>query len=128
MISAPFSTKNKTAERDLKMRLTKNGHYWFLGMKADIGMAAESGLVGSLISVAANAVDVSRAIAQLHGQEAAACGDAGYQGSDRGADNRHRVEWKIAMRPSNRKALQTAKLGRLLSHLGATKVQLRPDA
>ena len=50
------------------------------GMKAHIGVDAESGLVHSVIGTAANVHDVTQASALLHGEERMAFGDAGYQG------------------------------------------------
>lgn len=125
IISAPSSTKNKAGERDPEMHQTKKGNQWFFGMKAHIGVDADSGLVHTLIGTAANAADVTQANALLHGQETLAYGDAGYQGADCRPDARDNVAWKIAMRPGKRKALPTTKLGRLLEQLEAAKAQMR---
>ena len=125
IISAPPSTKNKAGERDPEMHQTKKGNQWFFGMKAHIGVDADSGLVHTLIGTAANVADVTQANALLHGQETLAYGDAGYQGADRRPDARDNVAWKIAMRPGKRKALPTTKLGRLLEQLEAAKAQMR---
>ena len=83
IISAPPSTKNKAGERDPEMHQTKKGNQWFFGMKAYIGVDADSGLVHTLIGTAANVADVTQANALLHGQETLAYGDAGDQGADR---------------------------------------------
>jgi IS5 family transposase len=61
------------------MHQTKKGNQWHFGMKAHIGIDAESGLVHSVESIAANVNDVTQAGALLHGQEAAAFGDSGYR-------------------------------------------------
>ena len=45
LIAAPSSTKNDKGERDPQMHQTKKGNQWHFGMKAHIGVDAESGLV-----------------------------------------------------------------------------------
>jgi IS5 family transposase len=83
IIAAPSSTKNAKGERDPEMHQTKKGNQWHFGMKAHIGVDAESGLVHSVVGTAANVNDVTQAGALLHGQETAAFGDAGYRGVDK---------------------------------------------
>ena len=48
IIDAPSSTKNRRGERDPEMHQTKKGNQWYFGMKAHIGVDAESGLAHSL--------------------------------------------------------------------------------
>ncbi len=43
IISAPSSTKNREGKRDQEMHQTKKGNQWYFGMKAHIGIDAESG-------------------------------------------------------------------------------------
>jgi IS5 family transposase len=45
LINAPSSTKNAKGERNPDMHQTKKGKQWYFGMKADIGVDAQSGLV-----------------------------------------------------------------------------------
>jgi IS5 family transposase len=45
IIAAPSSTKNAEGERDPEMHQTKKGNQWHFGMKAHIGVDADSGLV-----------------------------------------------------------------------------------
>jgi IS5 family transposase len=59
LIAAPSSTKNSTGERDPEMHQTKKGNQWHFGMKAHIGVDAESGLVHTVIGTAANVCDVT---------------------------------------------------------------------
>ena len=80
IISAPPSTKNEAHARDPEMHQTKKGNEWSFGMKADIGADADSGLVHSLHTTAANESDVAHAHALLHGQEKHVFADAGYTG------------------------------------------------
>ena len=54
IIAAPSSTKNKDGERDPQMHQTKKGNQWYFGMKADIGVDEDSGLVHHVECTAAN--------------------------------------------------------------------------
>ncbi len=54
LISAPISTKNSTKSRDPEMHQTKKGNQWYFGMKAHIGVDADSGLVHTVRGTAAN--------------------------------------------------------------------------
>jgi IS5 family transposase len=80
IIAAPSSTKNQRRERDPEMRSTRKGQQWHFGMKAHIGVDAESGLVHRVSATAANTADVVQAHECLHGQEKVSDGDAGDQG------------------------------------------------
>ena len=61
LIAAPPSTKNREGKRDEEMHQTKKGQQWYFGMKAHIGVDAQSGLVHTLIGTAANVSDVTQA-------------------------------------------------------------------
>ena len=52
-------------------------------MKAHIGVDAQSGLVHTLIGMAANVHDVTQVQVLLHGDETDVLGDAGYQGVEK---------------------------------------------
>jgi IS5 family transposase len=54
IIAAPSSTKNESGERDPEMHQTKKGNQWHFGMKAHIGVDADSGLVHTVTTTAAN--------------------------------------------------------------------------
>ena len=105
LIAAPSSTKNKDKARDPEMHSAKKGNQWHFGMKAHIGVDADSGLVHTVTGTAANVNDVTEGNSLLHGQEQMAFGDAGYQGVGKRADSRDGVTWHIAMGPGKRKAL-----------------------
>ena len=106
LVEAPSSTKNAKGERDPEMHQTKKGNQWHFGMKAHIGVDAETGLAHSLETTAANAADVSTAHAVLHGGEEVVHGDAGCQGVGKRPENRDRdVEWETAMKPGKRRRL-----------------------
>ena len=100
IIAAPSSTKNAEGERDPEMRQTKKGNQWHFGMKAHIGVDADSGLVHTVTTTAANEADVEQVADLLHGKEEQVWGDSGY----RGAQNRVQrddLHWHIAARPSD---------------------------
>ena len=110
IIAAPSSTKNKDGERDPEMHQTKKGNQWSFGMKAHIGVDAESGLVHTVIGTAANVNDVTQAAALLHGEEKVVFADAGYQGvAKREEAKALDVQWHVAMRPGKRRALDMSR-------------------
>ena len=104
LIAAPSSTKNADGERDPEMHQTKKGNQWYFGMKAHIGVDADSGMVHSVIGTAANVGDVTQAGGLLHGDEQVAFGDAGYRGVAKRVEAQG-PEWHVAMRPGERKKL-----------------------
>ncbi len=106
MIAAPSSTKNQGGDRGPEMHQTKKGNQWHFGMKAHIGVDADSGLVQTVVGTDANVNDVTQASALVHGKEIDVFADAGYQGVAR----REEVpgitaNWHVAMRPGKRRAL-----------------------
>ena len=126
LIAAPSSTKNASGERDPEMHQTKKGNQWHFGMKAHIGVDADSGLVHTVRGTAANVNDVVEANSLLHGQESDACGDAGYQGAAKRPDAGEGVAWHIAMRPGKRRALdKTRKVDALVDQLEQIKTSIR---
>jgi IS5 family transposase len=118
LIAAPSSTKNADGERDPEMKQTRKGNQWYFGMKAHIGVDADSGLVHSVIGTAANVNDVTQAGALLHGQEQQAFGDAGYRGVQKRAEAQG-PQWHVTMRPTERRKLNPF----LAPHFAALKVE-----
>jgi IS5 family transposase len=110
LISAPSSTKNASGERDPEMHQSKKGNQWYFGMKAHIGVDAESGLVHTVRGTAGNVNDVVEANSLLHGDETDVFADAGYQGAAKRPDAKPGVDWHVAMRPGKRRALDKTKL------------------
>jgi IS5 family transposase len=126
LIAAPSSTKNKSGERDPEMHQSKKGNQWYFGMKAHIGVDADSGLVHTVKGTAGNVNDVVEANALLHGEEAEVFGDAGYQGADKRPDAPADVCWNVAMRPGKRRALDKSRpLGQLQDQLEKLKASIR---
>jgi transposase, IS5 family len=104
LIAAPSSTKNADGQRDPEMKQTKKGNNWYFGMKAHIGVDAQSGLVHTVAGTAANVNDLNMAGALLHGEEEAAFGDAGYQGVHKRPEAQGPT-WHVAMRRGLRRKL-----------------------
>lgn len=112
LMAAPCSTKNDKGERYPEMHQTKKGNQWHFGMKAHIGVDAESGLVHSVTTAAANAHDITQAHALLHGEEEMVFADSGYRGVEKREEIHEQhpdVDWQIAMTPGKRKALNKTK-------------------
>jgi len=109
------------------MHQTKKGNQWHFGMKAHIGVDADSGLVHTVVGTAANVNDVTQAHALVHGEESDVFADAGYQGVAKREETQGiEVNWHVAMRPGKRKVLDKATpMGRVLDELEHVKARIR---
>jgi len=127
IIAAPSSTKNQDGERDPEMHQTKKGNAWHFGMKAHIGVDAESGLVHTVIGTAANVNDVTQGAALLHGEEEVVFADAGYRGIDKRDEAKDlEVTWHVSMQPGKRRALNPKnRRDRLLEKVEKLKASVR---
>ena len=126
LISAPSSTKNASGERDPEMHQSKKGQQWFFGMKAHIGVDADSGLVHTVRGTSGNVNDVVEANSLLHGQETDVFADAGYQGAHKRPDAKADVQWHVAMRPGLRKLLdKTDPMDALTDQVERIKASIR---
>jgi IS5 family transposase len=134
IIAAPPSTKNKDHARDPEMHQTKKGNEWHFGMKAHIGADAESGLVHSLHTTAANESDVAHAHQVLHGQETRVHVDAGYTGVEKRDEIIHAqqrgeiradIEWQVASKRGKIKHMPEGALKDLVIAVERTKAQIR---
>ena len=105
LIAVLTFTKNKDKKRDPEMHSSKKGSQWYFGMKAHIGVDAESGLVHTVRGTSGHVSDIAEANTLLHGEESVAHGDVGYQGVEKRPDAYADVTWYVAMRPGIRKAL-----------------------
>ncbi|MEC4746990.1 IS5 family transposase [Methylomicrobium sp. Wu6] len=83
LIAAPPSTKNRERKRDKEMSSTKKGNNYHFGMKAHIGVDAESGLVHTLEVTTAKVADGVMTDALLHGEERIVLGDRAYSRKER---------------------------------------------
>ena len=127
LIAAPSSTKNSSGERDPEMHQTKKGNQWHFGMKAHIGVDADSCLVHTVVGTAANVNDVTQAHALVHGAETDVFADAGYQGVSKRQETQDiGVNWHVAMRPGKRKVLdKSTPMGAILDQLERAKARIR---
>jgi len=100
IIAAPSSTKNAEGERDPEMHQAKKGNQWYFGMKAHIAVDADSGLVHTVTTTAANEADIEQIADLLHGKEQHVWADSGYRGAPARVD-REDLQWHIAARPSD---------------------------
>ena len=124
LIAAPSSTKNSKGQRDPEMHQTKKGNQWHFGMKAHIGVDAQSGLVHTVIGTAANVNDVTQGHGLLHGQETVVFADAGYQGAIERPEATG-VAWHVAMRPGKRKQQKNTPWGALTEQAEKLKASIR---
>ena len=121
IISAPSSTKNSEGKRDPEMHQTKKGNQWHFGMKAHIGVDAETGVVHSMTTTPANHHDITEADKLLHGEEEDVFADSGYRGIEKRPEHQERkVNWHIAMMPGKRKQLDKESSQELLEQAKAS--------
>ena len=126
LISAPSTTKNDSVQRDPGMHQTKKGNIRPFGMKAHIGVDAQSGLVHTVKGTAAKVNDVVEGNGLLHGDETNVFVDASYQGAHKRSDAKEVVTWHVAMRPGKRKALtKSMKLGALTDDIQRLNASIR---
>ncbi|RBI68396.1 IS5 family transposase [Roseovarius sp. TE539] len=85
IIDAPSSTKNEARARAPEMSSTKKGNDWYFGMKAHVGVDAESGIVHSLETTTAKVHDSRVWDELLHGEERSVWADKGYVSAEREA-------------------------------------------
>jgi IS5 family transposase len=120
IIAAPSSTKNEKKQRDPEMHQTKKGNEWHFGMKLHIGTDDVLGLVHSFETTAANVHDLTPSGHLLHGKEQRIWADAGYRGIEKRSEHRDRnVDWNVAMRPGQRRALPEGDLDRRIERCKA---------
>ena len=127
LIAAPSSTKNSTGTRDPEMHQTKKGNQWHFGMKAHIGVDADSGLVHTVVGTTANVNDVTQAHALVHGEEADVFADAGYQGVEKRDDTQGiHARWHVALRPGLRRLLdKTDPKDAIIEEMERVKARIR---
>jgi len=127
MLAAPPSVKNEAQARDPEMHQTKKGNQWYFGMKAHIGVDAESGLVHTVVGTAANVADVTQTGEVLHGEEKTVYLDAGYTGVEKREELKDRdIDWQVAMKRGKLKAVpEDSILGQLLRKLESVKASIR---
>jgi IS5 family transposase len=83
LFAAPISIKNDKGERYPEMHKTKKPKQWRFDTYTPIRMDAESGLMHTVATTAANAHDITQSHTLLHGVEEVVIADTGYRGFKR---------------------------------------------
>lgn len=104
LIAAPSSTKNEDKKRDPEMTQTRKGNQWYFGMKAHIGVDAESGLVHTVECTTAKVADITMLETCLHGEEEIVLGDRGYHKLNRTLDHFEKEGDLSVLTPSKKPA------------------------
>jgi IS5 family transposase len=95
-------------------------------MRCHIGIDAASGLVHSVESTAANVHELNTAADRLHGDERFMYGISGHIGIEKRNDFQNcEAEFRIAMKPGQRRVLPETTDGRLLDLIETAKAYLR---
>jgi transposase, IS5 family len=103
LVGAAPSTKNKAKKRDPEMTSTKKGSNYHFGMKAHIGVDAQSGLVHTLAVTTAKVTDGEMLGALVHGDERVVMGDRAYTLDSRNLDAKGNPEDPVWAMPYKRK-------------------------
>ena len=83
LVAALPSTKNREGKRDPEMHSSKKGNQWYFGMKAHVGVDAESGLVHTA-GVTTGKVHDAKVMANLvREDDTAVYGDKGYASEEK---------------------------------------------
>lgn len=117
LIATPGSSKNSAGERDPEMKRSRKGQHWYFGLKCQIGVDDESGLVHTVEGTSGAVNDVLEANSLVHPSAPEDYVDAGYQGNGKWlnalkAVNRHSAkartsaalstwQYRWMLRPSN---------------------------
>ncbi len=124
IIAAPSSTKNEAGARDPEMHQVKKGNQWHFGMKAHIGVDADSGLVHTVVTTAANESDVEQIDELLHGKEEVVHADAGYTGAQNHV-RRKNIRLEIAAKRGRIKAMDDGRKKRAIEAREKRKASVR---
>ena len=106
------------------MHQTKKGNQWHFGMKAHIGVDADSGFVHTVTTTPANESDVEEVGFLLHGKEEVVHADAGYTGAQDRV-NRKRLRWEIAAKRGKIKAMKDGPAKRAIERVERRKASIR---
>jgi IS5 family transposase len=83
LIAASPSTKNKQHQRDPAMSSSKKGNQWYFGMKAHVGVDAESGLVHTAGVTTGKVHDAKAMHRLIREDDTAVYGDKGYASEEK---------------------------------------------
>lgn len=123
LLSAPPSPSSRAKIRDPEIHRTKLGNHRYFGMKAHIGVDAESGLVHAVVATTTNTSDVSQTHKLLRGEETEVLDGASYHGVKKHEDIRDtKVSRHLAMKRGKRSAPPANRQGKLLGKLKRASV------
>ena len=126
IIHAPTSTKNEKRERDPQMHQIRKENQWFFGMKVQIGVDKDSGLIHPVATTAAHVSDGVAVAELLHREEKVVYGDAGYQGLERREEMAGRdMDCRIAMGAGKRRRLSDDGKGAVQQWMERAKTHVR---
>lgn len=91
LITAPSSTKNEDKQRDQEVKQTKKGNQWHFGMKAHIGVDADSCLIYTTECRMVKVADIMIMESCLRDEETLVLGDRGYHKKNRTIDEFEKV-------------------------------------
>ena len=77
---------NEEKQRDPEAHSVKKGNQWYFGYKEHIGVDADSGMVHTVETTAANVHDSNKVVDLLQGTEEEVYGDSGYLGAEKKED------------------------------------------
>ena len=108
IITAPSSTKNAEKKRDPEMKSTKKGNVCYYGAKMHAGVDAESGMIHTVETTAANVHDSQPALDLLRDDDEVMYGDSAYSGvskQERAKQDPHfsRIEYRTNSQKPYRK-------------------------
>ncbi len=104
--------------RRVNAYLGRKGDEWYFGMKAHIGVDANSGLVHTVFTTPANESDAAQTGELLHGKEGVVHSDAGYLGAQEHVAGRDKAKlrWEISRRPGTVHTLEALGESALVRH------------
>ncbi|MCL2346065.1 MAG: IS5 family transposase [Desulfobulbus sp.] len=102
LIAAPSSTQNEDKKRDPEMTQTKKGNQWHFGMKAHIGVDAQSGLIHTVECTTAKVADITMLEKCQHGEEVIVLGDRGYHKTNRTIEHFEKEGERSILTPSKK--------------------------
>ena len=105
------------------MHQAKKGNQWYFGMKAHIGVDADSGLVHTVSTTPANESDVDVVDELLHGKEQVVYADSGYTGAAKRVPRK--LDWQIAMKRGKIKKMEEGRAKRAIEKAEHRKASIR---
>jgi transposase, IS5 family len=108
------------------MHQTKKGNQGYFGMKVQLGVDKDSGLIHSVVTTSAKVHDLIPVAELLHGDEEVVYADAGYQGIAKRAEMAGKpTTFRVAIRPGKRRGLPDTPDGKLLNLTEMAKAHIR---